>query len=362
MIRPFFILFLFFPCCLIAQEQVDSIISKKVFAFTFQRGSALVHKESVNSAKGVKPFALGIDYSLQRLDYSSFSICRTYLRRGFNLSYLDFKSPVFGKGVIASIFLQPVYRIGKSFQFQFRGDVGIGYFSKPYDEISNNTNLAYSNHVTPYLHVSSGIGFRVSKKITTEINGNFNHISNGHANQPNAGLNWMMLSASILYYPDNNILPRHKFVRAKRKPEGLFIDAGIVFTPSQAYHLSWKAKRRFMLGMFTQVSIPVSRINALTGGAEISYSSYKNDATAPHDNSKPGLTRAITLGHEFLLGKVTFSQQIGKYITRYPSFHTGFYHRWGLRYQLSSHWFAGFNLKAHKEVADLIDFRLQYRF
>jgi len=362
MSRLFFILLLFLPFCLPAQEQADSILSKKVFAFTIQRGSAMVHKESVSSAKDVKPVSVGIDYSFQRLDYSSFSICRTYLRRGFNLSYLDFKNLVFGKGIIGSIFLQPVYRIGKSFQFQFRGDVGIGYFSKPYNEITNNTNLAYSNHVTPYLHVSSGIGFRVSKKITTEINGNFNHISNGHANQPNAGLNWMMLSASILYYPDNSILPKYKYVRNKRKSEGAAFDAGIIFTPGQAYHDLWKAKRRFMLGMFTQVSLPVSRINAFTGGVEISYSSYLNDETAAHNNSQPATTSAITLGSEFLLGKVIFSQQMGKYLTRYPSFHTGYFHRWGLRYKLSSHWFGGFNLKVHKEVADLIDLRLQYRF
>lgn len=353
---------LLLPNYLSAQEEIDSVICKKVFALTFQRGTALVHKASVSSAKDVKPVSIGVDYSLQQFGYSSFSICRTYLRRGFNLSYLDFNSPVFGKGIIASIFLQPVYRIGKSFQFQFRGDAGIGYFTKPYDKESNVTNLAYSNHFTPYLHLSSGIGFRISKKITAEINGNFNHISNGHANQPNAGLNWMMLSASVLYYPENNTLPKYKYVHAKRSPGGPFIDAGIMFTPGQAFHDLWKAKRRYMLGMFTQISFPVSRINALTGGVEISYSSYKNDEAAPHDNSQPGVTTAITLGHEFLLGKVIFSQQMGKYITRYPSFHTGYYHRWGLRYKLSNHLFAGFNLKVHKEVADLIDFRLQYRF
>ncbi len=356
------ILFLFSPYCIAAQDQTDSSICKTVFALTLQRGTALVHKASVSSAKDVRPVSIGVDYSFQHLDYSSYSICRTYLRSGFNLSYIDFNSPVFGEGVIASIFLQPVYRIGKNFQFQFRGDAGVGYFTKPYNEITNKTNLAYSNHFTPYLHVSSGVGFRITKKITTEINGHFNHISNGHANQPNAGLNWMMLSASVLYYPDNNKLPKYNYVHTKRKPTGPFIDAGIMFTPRQAFHDLWQVSRRYMLGIFGQASFTVSRINAITAGTEIAYSNYQTAAAAPHDNSQPAVTAAITIGNDFLLGKMIFSQQLGKYVSDHPSFHHSIYHRWGLRYKLGKHLYAGFNLKVHKEVADLIDFRLQYRF
>lgn len=362
MIRVIFILILLSPCFSYAQGKIDSSICKKVFAFTFQRGATLVHKASVNTAKDLKPISIGVDYSFQRIDYSSFSICRTYLRRGFNLSYLDFNSTVFGKAVIASIFLEPVYRVGKSLQFQFRGGAGMGYFSKPYNKVTNSSNLAYSNHFTPYLHLSAGVGFRISKRITTEFNGNFNHISNGHANQPNAGLNWVMLSASVLYYPESNKLPKYNYIHSKRKPTGPSVDAGVMFTPRQAFHDLWKVSRRYMAGVYGQVAFPVSRINALTSGIEVSYSNYQNGATALHGNSEPAVTSAIVLGNEFLLGKVIFSQQLGKYITDYPSFHHSIYHRWGLRYKLGKHLYAGFNLKVHKEVADLIDLRLQYRF
>lgn len=361
--RYFLSVLFLFPCIFLdAQLPPDSIVKRKVFGLTIQKGEVFIHKPSVASTKNAYPRTIGLEYAVHRVDYNSYSVARLYPRSGVALSFTDYNTPVLGYGGIVSWFLQPVYRIGNRVQFQFRGDIGFGYFSKPFDELTNNSNKSYSMHFTPYIHFGAGMGYRISDHITLQADGHFNHISNGHFKQPNAGLNWMMLSGTFLYYPESSVLPKHKFVRARRTNRSVEYDLGFMFVPGQGYHEQWFTKRNYMAGLFAQGSLPVSRINAVTLGTEVSYNRFRDADHAPKDYSKPSTTAGIHIGHEFLLGKMIFSQQIGKYFTKYPSFISGIYHRWGLRYELNKHWFAGFNLKAHKEAADLIDVRIQYRF
>ncbi|NRA92289.1 MAG: acyloxyacyl hydrolase, partial [Psychroserpens sp.] len=61
------------------------------------------------------------------------------------------------------------------------------------------------------------------------------------------------------------------------------------------------------------------------------------------------------------LGRVTFSQQIGVYYYNDYRITDDIYQRYGLNYNFSRHIFAGFNLKAHRHVADFFDFRIGYR-
>ena len=85
----------------------------------------------------------------------------------------------------------------------------------------------------------------------------------------------------------------------------------------------------------------------------------------------PALSFAgFMLGHEFVFRKIIFSQQLGFYLVKHTSTYTDIYlqpfptiyHSWGLRYKLTPHWFIGFNMLVHNQVADFIDGRLTYRF
>ncbi|MBI3139292.1 MAG: acyloxyacyl hydrolase [Sphingobacteriales bacterium] len=350
------------PLSLAAQDHTDSMTREKVYAITFQKGAVFIHKSVVAGAGTARPETIGLEYATQRLDYNSYSICKTYLRTGFSLAFTDFHSPVVGKSLIGSFFIEPVYRIGNRFQFQFRCESGISYFTSPYNVVSNKSNQSYSTHLNTYLHIGAGAGIRLSRHFTTTVNGNIHHISNADFKQPNSGLNWLMFSGSLLYYPYSNHLPKYKNPPAQRIHSKPTADVGFMVTPGQGYHHLWLTKRNYMLGLFGQVSMTVSKINALTGGAEMTYDRYRDDSIAPRNNSRPALKAGLNLGNEFLLGKVIVSQQLGIYISRHPAFYSTLYHRWGIRYQLGPHWFAGVCMKVHKEVADLIDLRLQYRF
>ncbi len=364
MLYRFLIISLFISLTATSQNAVDSTpLQRRVFGLNIHSGSVLVHNHDVQSIENAKPKAISFDWSKQFIDSVSYAYCRTYIRKGFSFAYYDLGTPILGYGLIASYFLEPVYRIGTKFQFQFRGDMGAGYFSNPFDSLKNPANKNYSLHITPYLHVSAGFGFHLTKKLILEGNANFNHMSNGNYKEPNAGLNWSTFSAALLYYPENNHLPKYnKPPRYKWSEKKAGLDVGLMFVPKQGYHRKWKNTRNYTAGMFVVATKKVSRISAVSLGSELYYNNFTDAPGVPAANSKPATLAGVYFGHEFLFNKIIFSQQYGRYITNYPAFFkSATYHRWGLRYRLSNHLYAGFNMKVHKFTADFIDLRLQYK-
>ena len=67
-------------------------------------------------------------------------------------------------------------------------------------------------------------------------------------------------------------------------------------------------------------------------------------------------------GHAFLFDKFNFSQQIGFFAYNPVPGMFSIYHRWGLYYRLGKNCMAGFNLLAHKQIADFLDVRFIYTF
>ena len=338
-------------------------LPQRVYGLSFHSGAVLVHNHDVQSIENAKPKGFSVDLSKQFIDSASYAYCRAYIRKGYTFSFYDLGTAILGNGFIVSYFLEPVYRIGNKLQFQFRGDMGAGYFSNPFDSVKNQKNNNYSQHITPYLHVSAGFGIYITKKLLLEGNANFNHISNGNFKEPNSGLNWSTFSAALIYNPDNNHLPKYKKPpRYKWSAQRAGLDVGVMYVPKQGYHRNWKNTRNYMAGIFVAAQKKVSRISALSAGAELYYNKFIDAPGVAANNSKPATVAGVYLGHEFLFNKIIFSQQYGIFITNYPSFYkVATYHRWGLRYKVSSRLYAGFNMKVYKFTADFIDLRLQYK-
>jgi len=82
----------------------------------------------------------------------------------------------------------------------------------------------------------------------------------------------------------------------------------------------------------------------------------RNEDTDHHNAS-------LIIGHELLIGKIIFSQNLCFYIYNpYESEDDVLYQRYSLRYQLSDHLFTGFTLKAHRHVAHIFDVRFGVYF
>ncbi len=199
----------------------------------------------------------------------------------------------------------------------------------------------------------------------------FQHNSNGGFQLPNHGINFPTASLGVKYSLTDNNLPRYKKENIQSfKHNKITTDAGIYYSPKSGYNTGWVSHHKYLAGAFVQLSKRVSTLDAITVSLEF----YHDDAMESikkmlGDNTNCNML-GLMIGHEFVFRRIFFSQQLGYYLYKntatfsmlYQQPFPSLYHRWGLRYKLNQQWYIGFNMLAHKQVADFIDVRLSYRF
>ena len=139
-------------------------------------------------------------------------------------------------------------------------------------------------------------------------------------------------------------------------------DLALFGSPKRDLDENGESRRLMLAGLSLQVARQVGRINNLTLGAEV-YRDEELRMELKKDSIKASPVKAgIMVGHEFILGKFLFSQQIGLYVFDKTPYYDQLFHRWGLQYRISNQFAVGFNLKAHRHEADFADLRLSYSF
>ena len=95
-------------------------------------------------------------------------------------------------------------------------------------------------------------------------------------------------------------------------------------------------------------------------GIEYLYDNFQVYRYEQEDIEVNGHKFSSAVGHEFLIGNLIFSQQFGVYLFRSYSEGADVYQRYGLNYNFTSWLALGVNLKAHGNVAQLVDFRAAF--
>ncbi|HWB24832.1 MAG TPA: acyloxyacyl hydrolase [Chitinophagaceae bacterium] len=345
--------------------------SYPVYALRLHYGVIYAHTKYVENTAGAHPRGFEFEISKQHIDKPLWENYRCYPRMGLILSYFDFNTRILGKTYSAAYFIEPDYRVSKNCSFFLRMGVGLSYLTNPHDSIKNPTNQSYSLPINAYLTAGAGINCNVSPHIALSFMTSFQHNSNGGFELPNHGVNYPTASLGIRYTAYNNSLPVYKReqVRSYRHTKIIY-DAGFYYSPKSGYSAGWVSSRKYLAGVFVQASKRVSTLDNIT----LSLEAYHDGGLASikkllMDNTSNNLV-GLMIGHEFIFRRILFSQQLGYYIYKdtktfsdlYQQAFPRIYHRWGLRYKLNPHWYAGFNMLAHNQVADFIDLRLNYRF
>lgn len=341
--------------CTLAQQ--NSVGGKFHYGFIF------AHSEHVQNTSGAFPRGLDLEFARQLTDTTTWDACRCYPSRGWNFSYFDYQTNILGESINAAYFLEPAYRIGKRMQFRLRGGIGLSYLTTPYHQQHNPTNLSYSMAVSGYLQLGVGLSVQVAPQWLMHMGGNYQHISNGGLKEPNKGINWPTASIGVSWMKTPYQLPgynrRNSSWKRDSKP---FAEAGLWLSAKQVAKPDGKNNRAVLGGVLIQASKQVSKISAVNVGAEVAYDHSLYQRLEFESLTGSPYTAGLLAGHEFLLGKFFFSQQLGLYLFSQSPYHTRLYHRWTLRYRVAPRWTVGFSLKAHKHVADFFDARVMYRF
>lgn len=344
-----------------ATAQRDTGRQLRSYELGLQHGFIFAHSEAVQNTKGANPSGLELAMSWQRTDSSAWNLCNCYPRKGILLAYYNYDNAILGHNVTAAWFLEPVYRLGKNLFFSLRAAVGGSYLSNPFDSIRNPTNMSYSTRLSGYLLVGTGLWIRLSDQWWINPGINYQHVSNGGSREPNKGINWPTAGVSLSYRRQQSLFYRgNNNDRAAPIQKGLRYDLGVFGNARRALDKQGNSSRAALIGAGFQLSRQVGRIHNLFVSAEAYYDGA-TERNLERDSIQASAIKAqIAIGHEFVLGRFLFSQRIGTYLFDQTPYNDILFHRWGLLYRFSENWSAGFNLQAHRQVAEFVDLRLVY--
>jgi len=328
-----------------------------------QHGSIFAHSPAVENTKGANPTGIELSFGWQRNDKAAWDLCNCYPRKGLLLAYYNYDTRILGKSFTAAYFLEPNYRLGKRNFFFIRGAAGLSYLTDPFDSLKNPGNQSYSTAVSGYLLFGIGLWFRINDHWWLNGSANYQHISNGGLAQPNKGINWPTVGLAMRYdYDprDDFTGPRTKEKYWKNKP--LRWDLALFTMAKKSTDEYGNRKRLPLVGLSLQAGKQVGRINMLTLSTEVFFDESLQKQLKGDSVNASAVRAGIAFGHEFILGKFLFSQRLGVYVFDQTPYYDPVYHRWGIHYLVSKHLGVGFNLMAHRQVADFIDLRVSYTF
>jgi hypothetical protein len=344
-----------------------------VLGARYHSGFIYAHNVYVQNTKGTHPNGFELEFSHLRTDSSVVAKFKCYPRTGFSFTYVDFNKDFLGRSYSLSYFLEPNYRLGNKLKMNLHASAGLSYLTKPYDPVKNPTNQSYSGNINIFLQLGLGVSYPVGNHFAIYAMGNFFHNSNGGFKMPNSGVNYVNASIGLQYYAYSTRLPVYKKQRdTSWKHQGVHFDASLFYSPKGGYNADSTSYRKFVLGTSFQAVKQVSNLDAITAAAEIYYDDAMRSVkqTFLFDSSS-NMFAGLLIGHQFLLNRFTFTQELGFYIFKKtdkyddvyrdkPVYHTT-YQRWGLYYNVKKRWSVGINLLAHYQVADFIDGRVIYR-
>jgi hypothetical protein len=339
----------------------DSLSMKHSFSYGLygNYGFIFAHSVDVENTANSFPAGLTASFNWQRTDKQIANQYNCFPRHSLLIGYYNFDNTILGKGLNIAYSIEPHFMISQRLSFFPKASIGAALLSNPYDAETNPTNNSYSLPVSAYLSLGVGLRWQLSSFWAISLNGEYQHVSNGGLREPNKGINWPTVGLGVEFSP--NRLELKKFNRSQensvsfkrqRMEATLFgIMKGGNFNNDRKYYP--------IVGVNLAKSWQVSRLHAWTVATEFYHDVFLRERFEKEERQVDEYRGGTLVGHEFLLGKFIFSQQIGIYWLGRNN-NDLLYHRWGLNYALSSRWSVGVNLRAHRQVADFTDVRLTY--
>ncbi len=324
-------------------------------------GTTIAHTQKIANLKSNNPIGLQFDWYKMLDNQDNFNTCNCYPQWGGSVSVFDYgNNNVVGQGLNLSIYLEPQFTISDKNYFIIRATAGLAFMNRPYDSIDNPNNLAYSLPVSGFVSIGPGWRYYISKQYSLFVLFPFNHVSNGGIKDPNIGLNFpsVQFGLSKQNFDLGRNLKRENISLKNKKMQ-------IALSPffSSRTVQNGEKKRYGIYGMETAVSKTFGPLLSFNTALEF----YKDDALKERRRRETGISKdryrlGWMAGLQIHLGKFELYHRLGMYVYDPELYNGRVFHRHGLSYLINKHVSAGVEVKAHKEVANFLDFRLRYTF
>ncbi len=358
-----FILF-FLVCSLpsVAQDSLKKNIEKNplVLGLRSHYGFILPHSKAIASLANSNPYGLELNIEKLLIKESSWRKCYCESKAGLLVSYFNFDNPtILGSGVSTAIYFEPLIAARKRLFYSVRGSLGLSYLTRVFDATQNPDNQFFSMPISFLLGVNFNAYYRLNQNTLLNVAAHYNHISNGGFKMPNKGMNFPTIGVGVFYswqslvIPDRRLFTKPPINKKWRRQVWAFGSLKTVSEPD-----SLPNEHATVYGLAANIGKQIGRYHALHAGLEFTVDGFAKTMVARTRQNKDYHQLTTFIGHELLLGKFIFSQQIGLYL--YNPFHRtdAIYQRYGLGYQFSKHLLVAASLKAHRQVADIFDLRV----
>ncbi len=340
----------------------DSLKSKALFSYGLQAnyGFVFAHSNNVENTANSFPRGITTTFNWQRTDKQILDQYNCFPRQSLLLAFNDFDNSILGRGVNVAYSLEPHFMMSNRLSFYPKVSIGAAILSNPSDPIKNPTNKSYSLPVSAYIALGVGLRWQFNSTWGINLSAEYQHVSNGGLREPNLGINWPTAGLGVEYSPKGLTLQKYERTKESAKTHrAVRLDVGI-FGIVKGGNIKDVRMYEPIVGIHFLASRQVSRLHAWTAAIEVYQDQFLIERLYSESIQSGGMRSGLLAGHEFLMGRFIFSQQIGIYL--HGQYNNDLvYHRWGLQYSFLPRWSVGVNLKAHKQVADFTDVRVVYR-
>ena len=340
------------------------------------------------------PFLKGINPELEKINkYQTGNLRFGVQTDTSKLWYNLYKQPSYGLKLYVASFFEPDF-IGtpiavsgffnapfiKKERFEFGYDFALGaaFNWKPFNPVSNNTNIAIGARQSFYVE----LGLHLKQKITTHIDLtegiSLTHFSNGALKEPNYGINTLAPKLALRYNFYDETVKKSKFLKPKfikNNQIDVYVFGGVknvifdsinidlitkyegVYFP--VYGVSFNIgrqvghKSKFGLGFTSTVDHSIDAQIAID----------ENDIEIQKTSYTGKFQMSIYPSYELIIGPVSAIIQPSFYIYRNKALahKSKTYQRLGIRYRFKSNLFIGMNLRAYDyHVSDFMEWNIGY--
>lgn len=329
-----------------------------------QAGFIIPHSDELKEISESTPWGLALDFSKMMVSDKAWSNCNCYSKVGFSFNYYNYSNPEqLGNSYNLILFAEPYLSYRRKLHSSLRAGLGLTYLDQVYDEVTNPENLFYSSQLSFILTVQLKLNYRINEFYNIYLSGSYNHISNGAISKPNKGMNFPTLGLGLEYFINPVKLERKKPAEELEKRKiGKYarIFWNLRTVPETSQH---PEKLDVMIGLEGCITKRLSRINGLLTGLEFSYDGLFSEEIKRGDLEGSPFILSTHLGHYFIFGKFSFTQQFAWYAYKcYPFNDQDFFQRYSIYWQFGKLINCGFSLKIHGHVAEYMDVRMGFMF
>jgi len=357
----YFILFIWLTILSVRADSIPGLHT----GFQAHYGFIIPHSDAIEPVSHSNPYGIELGINKLHTSFNKWQVFNAYWISGIRAGYFNFQNPsVLGSAFEITLFAEPVVFQRSSFMFSIRGGMGLSYHAKIYDEVENPTNQFFSTKLVFPLFIDLRVKQRLAGRTFITLSGCYNHISNGGFKQPNKGMNFPTLALGLDYFHSDVPALDQNYSSTLTVPKpGIALQvqtlmAVKVLEESEEY----PEQKVFIYGFSVRSSKHLTTFYALNLGAELVIDGYIRELVESEQSGLDHKRAAVTVGQDFLLGKVAFSQLLGIYFYSPYEPRKPVYQKYEMTYEFTPKLAAGGFLKAHLQVAEMMGLCFSYSF